>query len=54
MERFYELRREILKGSSPRDFVWLANFRGRLELRRCRIIKSKEGLWIINYKIDPL
>lgn len=53
-ERFRQIREEVLSGSSPRECTFLVNFRGHLELRRCRILKSQNGLIVINHSNSML
>jgi hypothetical protein len=48
-ERFHQIREEVLAGSGPQEFTFIVDFRGRLEVRRCKMMKSNNDLIVINY-----
>lgn len=54
VDRFQKICKEVLAGGKPREFTYLVNFRGNLEVRRCRIMKATGGILAINYKIEYL
>ena len=54
VDRFHKICKEVLAGGHPQDFTCLVNFRGELEVRRCKIMKAAGGLLAINYKIEYL
>ena len=54
VDRFQKICKEVLAGNDPKEFTCLINFRGQLEVRRCRIIKTAGGILAIKYKIEHL
>lgn len=54
IKTFHDTCQKVRADGYPRGFTCLVNFRGQLELRRCRIMKAGTGLLVLNHKIEYL
>ena len=54
VETFQCSCKEVMACGQPKKFFCLICFMGRFQLRRCRIIKTSNGLLLLNYKINQV